>query len=105
MDIDDCCHEWACYIDEYLPVNESIQKHHPCKECGLINYRPQNNQLKTGALIVLIKDLFEQSGIARGKIRNYIDRIKQMKREGIADDNIIEEIMMEERGSYITSYV
>ena len=74
------------------------KKHHACKECGLINYRPQNNQLKTGALIVLIKELFEKSSIARGRIRIYVDRIKQMKREGIKDDDIIEAIMMEESG-------
>lgn len=102
MDINDCYHEWDFYIDEYLPVSESIQKHHPCKECGLINYSPHNNQLKTGALIVLIKDLFEQSSIMRGRIRIYIDRIKQMKREGIKDDDIIEAIMMEEGGAYFS---
>jgi|LGVE01.1.fsa_nt_gb hypothetical protein len=102
MDIDDCCHEWDCYIDEYLPVSESIQKHHPCKECGLINYRPPSTQLKTGALIVLIKDLFEQSSIARGKIRIYIDRIKQMKRDGVKDDDIIEAIMKEESVGYFS---
>ena len=98
MVIDDCCHEWDYYINKYLPVSESIQKHYACKKCGLINYRPQNNQLKTGALIVLIKDLFEQSSIARGRIRIYVDRIKQMKREGIKDDDIIKAIMMEESG-------
>ncbi len=81
-----------------MPVTESIQKHHACKECGLINYRSQNNQLKTGALIVLIKELFEKSGIVIGRIRIYADRIKQMKREGIKDDDIIEAIMIEESG-------
>ena len=96
MDIDNCYHEWDVFIDEFLPINKSIQKHHPCRKCGLINYRPQNMQLKTGALIVLIKDMFEQSNIPRSRIHIYVDRIKQMKRDGTRDDDIIETIILEE---------
>jgi len=98
MNIDNCQHRWDITADEYLPVSKSINRHHPCKECGLINYMPQKTQLKTGKLIVLIKEMFEQYEIPRNQMRHYTDRIKQMKREGLTDDRIIGTIIAEAHG-------
>ncbi|KAF5429428.1 MAG: hypothetical protein C00003105_01561 [ANME-2 cluster archaeon HR1] len=96
MDIDECHHEWDILINEYMPVVESIRKHHPCKECGLINYKSQSFSLKIGELIVLIKDIFEEYGIRRSRINLYVDLIKHMKHDGIRDEDIIETVMSEE---------
>lgn len=93
MDIDECSHEWDFTINEYVPVIESIRKHHPCKECGVINNRPEMRQLKTGDLIVLIKELFEKYDIPRSRMRDHIEQIKQMKRDNVHDDDIIATIM------------
>ncbi|MCD4703636.1 MAG: hypothetical protein K8R64_04995 [Methanosarcinaceae archaeon] len=97
MDIDNCHHEWNYEQDEYLPVRDSAKKHHPCKECGIINYRPQQPSMKTGKLICVIKELFEQNGISRGWIRQHTDHIKQMKRDGADDEHIIHTIMSDVR--------
>ncbi|WP_445475526.1 hypothetical protein ACT9XH_01915 [Methanococcoides methylutens] len=93
MEIDNCHHEWDYAQNEYLPVVESIKKHHPCKDCGLINNHPQTTQLKTGKLIALIKEMFEKNDVPRGQIRDHIEKIKQMKRDGTDDHAIIYTIM------------
>ena len=93
--IDNCHHNWDVDTNEYLPISVSLKRHHSCKDCGLINYLPPKTQLKTGKLIVLIKDMFEQCGIPRNQIRDYTYKIKQMKREGVSDDTIIDTIMSE----------
>ena len=95
MDIDECSHEWDFTINEYVPVIESIRKHHPCKECGVINYRPEMRQLKTGDLIVLIKEMCEKCDLPSSRIRGHIEQIKQMKRDGVLDDVIIDTVMSE----------
>ncbi len=93
MEMYNCQHEWNYTQNEYLPVVESIKKHHACKECGMINYCPQTIQLKTGKLIALIKEMFEKNGVPRGQIRDHIEKIKQMKRDGTDDNTIINTIM------------
>ena len=93
MHIDECCHDWDFTTNEYLPIIESIRKHHPCKECGLIDNHPERRQLKTGALIGLIKEMFERYGIPRNMIRDHTENIKQMKCEGVPDDIIIDTIL------------
>ncbi|ABE53098.1 hypothetical protein [Methanococcoides burtonii] len=67
MEIDNCHHEWDHTQNEYLPVVESIKKHHACKDCGLINHSPQTTHLKTGKLIALIKEMFEKNNAHGGK--------------------------------------
>jgi hypothetical protein len=95
MKIDNCQHEWDYTKNEYLPIIESIKKHHACKDCGLINNLPQDSQMKTGKLIALIKELFEKNGIPRSSIRDHAEDIKNMKRQGYDDRSIIHQVMFE----------
>jgi hypothetical protein len=93
MNVDNWHHDWDYTQNEYLPVVESIKIHHACKDCGLINNHPQTIQLKTGKLIALIKETFEKNDVPRGQIRDHIEMIKQMKRDGANDHAIIYTIM------------
>ncbi|MEL4304543.1 hypothetical protein [Methanococcoides sp. LMO-2] len=95
MDIDNCHHEWNYDQHEYLPVVESIKKHHACKDCGLINNRHYTTQLKTGKLIGLIKEILEKNDIPRSQIRDHTEMIKQMKRDGVNDNIIIHTVLSE----------
>ena len=89
MKMDNCTHDWDLFLSEYLPVILSTKRHHPCKDCGLINFKPPNSRLKTGKLISLIKIMFEDHGIQRSRINQYTAEIKEMKRSDLDDKSII----------------
>lgn len=93
MNIEECGHEWDFSVNEYLPVSLSTRKHHPCKGCGLIDFKLPSSHLKTGKLIALIKVMFENYGIKRSGIKQYTDEIKEMKRNCMDDNSIIEIIL------------
>lgn len=93
MRMEECGHEWDFSVNEYMPVSLSVRKHHPCKDCGLIDFKPPNSQLKTGKLIALIKVTFDNYGIKRSEIQQYTGSIKEMKRNGMDDNSIIEIIL------------
>ena len=95
MKMDDCQHTWDYTKNEYLPIIESIKKHHACKGCGLINNLPQDGQMKTGKLITLIKELLEENGIPRSSIREHTEEIKKMKQQGYDDLSIVHQVMAE----------
>jgi len=90
MKMDNCTHDWDLFLSEYLPVILSTKRHHPCKDCGLINFKPPNSRLKTGKLISLIKIMFEDHGIQRSRINQYTAEIKEMKRSDLDDKSIID---------------
>jgi hypothetical protein len=54
--------------------------------------------MKTGKLIMLIKELLEQNGVPRGSIRKHTDNIKKMKQQGLADQTIIHTVMSDACG-------